>query len=104
MVSLPLLRFLLSIYLNRYVGAYLGAEGTPDAALRFFHPDNIVATLIILRRIGQHILGTESQTQPATLAPPLIDYYFSLGHVCPLFPSPSAPGAAISRKAAGFSV
>ena len=77
MVSLPLPWFLLSIDFNRYVGTCLGTEGTSDATSWFFHVNNVVPALVIVGRIGQHILGTEGETQPATLTPLSINYYGS---------------------------
>ena len=84
MVSLPFLWFLLSIDLNRYVGTCLGTEGTADAKFRSFHVDNVVPALVVVGRIGQHVLGTESNTQAAAFTPLLINYYCSFWHVCAL--------------------
>lgn len=81
MVSLPLLWFLLSIDFNCYVGTCLGTEGTSDATFRFFHVYNVVPASVILGRIGQHILGTKSDTQSAAFAALSINYYGSLWHV-----------------------
>lgn len=81
MVSLPLLWFLVSIDFNRYVGTCLGTEGTSDATFRLLHADNVVPAPVILGRIGQHILGTEGDTQSAAFAPLSINYYGSLWHV-----------------------
>lgn len=81
MVSLPLLWFLLSIDFNRYVGTCLSTEGTSDATFRLLHADNVVPAPVILGRIGQHILGTEGDTQSAAFAPLSINYYGSLWHV-----------------------
>lgn len=102
MVSLPLLRFLLSIDFNRYVGTCLSTEGTSDATFGLFHADNVVPAPVILGRIGQDILGTEGDTQPAAFAPLSINYYSSLCHVC--IPSESrsnvccCPAALLSRE------
>lgn len=82
MVSLPLLWFLLSIDFNCYVGTRLSAKSTSDATFRFFHVNNVVPALVILVRIGQHILGTESDTQSAAFAALSINYYGSFWHVC----------------------
>ncbi len=84
MVSLPLPWFLLSIDFDRYVGTCLGTEGTADTTFRFFHVNNVVPALVIVGGVGEHILGTEADTQPATLAALLIDYYCSFWHVCAL--------------------
>jgi hypothetical protein len=84
MVSLPLLRFLLSIDFNRCVGTCLGTKGTSDAKFRFLHVYNVVPAPVILCRIGQHILGTESDTQATALTPLSINYYSSFWHVCAL--------------------
>jgi len=81
MVSLPLLWFLLSIDFNRYVGTCLSTKGTSDATFRLFHADNVVPAPVIFCRIGQHILGTEGDTQSAAFAPLSINYYGSLWHV-----------------------
>ena len=85
MVSRPLLWFFLSIDFNRYVRTCLGTEGTSDAAFRSLHVNNVVPTPVILRRIGQHILGTEGNTQAAALTPLLINCYCSFWHVCAWF-------------------
>jgi hypothetical protein len=82
MVSLPFLCFLLSIDFNRYVRTCLGTKGTSDATFRFFHADNVVPTSVIPCRIGQHILGTESDTQSTALTPLSINRYGSFWHVC----------------------
>ena len=89
MVSLPLLRFLLSIDFNRYVGTCLGTEGTSDATFRLFHADNVVAAPVIFGRIVQHILGTEGDTQSAAFAALSTNYYGSLWHVWPFCESMS---------------
>jgi len=89
MVSLPLLWFLLSIDFNRYVGTCLSTECTSDATFRLSHADNVVPAPVILGRIGQDILGTEGDTQPAALASLSINYYGSLWHVCILSESMS---------------
>jgi len=81
MVSLPLLRFLLSIDFNSYVGTCLGTESTSDAAFRLFHMNNIVAASVILGRIGQHIFWTTSETKPAALTPFPVNYYGSFWHM-----------------------
>jgi hypothetical protein len=82
MVSLPLLWFLLPIDFNCYVGTCLGTEGTSDATFRFFHVNNVVPAWIILGRIGQHVLGTEGDTQSAAFAALSVNYYGSFWHVC----------------------
>jgi hypothetical protein len=87
MVSLPLLWFFLSINFNCYIGTCLGTEGTPDAAFRVFHTNNIISVSVILGRIGQYILGTESQTQSAAFAPFSIDYCGSSWHTSALLGS-----------------
>jgi len=84
MVSLPLLWFLLSIDFNRYVRTCLGTESTSDAAFRLLHVNDVVPASVILRRIGQHILGTEGDAQPAALTPVPVNYYGSFWHVCAL--------------------
>jgi hypothetical protein len=81
-VSLPLLWLLLSIHFNRYVGTCLGTKSTSDAAFGFSHVDKVVPALVMLVRIGQHILGTESNTQSTALAPLLINCYGSFWYVC----------------------
>ncbi len=82
MVLLPLLRFLLSIDFNGYVRTCLSTESTSDAALGFFHVNNVVPAAVILLRIGQQILWTKSDAQSAALAPLTIDDYGSFCHVC----------------------
>lgn len=89
MVSLPLPWLLLSIDLNGYVGARLSTEGTSNATFWFFHVNNIVPASVILGRIGQYILGTKSETQPAALTSLSINYYGSFWHVCTLSESMS---------------
>jgi hypothetical protein len=73
--------FLLSIDFNRYVRTCLGTEGTSDATFGFFHVNNVVAASVVLRRIGQHILGTKGDAQPAALTSLPINYYGSFWHV-----------------------
>lgn len=82
MMSPRRLLFLLSIDLNRYVRTGLGTEGTADATFGFFHVNNVVAASVVLGRIGQHILGTEGDAQPAAFTPLWINYYGSFWHVC----------------------
>lgn len=62
----------------------MGTEGTADAMFRFFHVNNVVPALVIVGGIGQHILGTEGETQPTALTPLSINYYGSFWHVCAL--------------------
>jgi len=89
MVSRPLLWFLLSIDLYRYVRTCLGTEGASDATFRFFHVNDFVSASVVLRRIGQHVLRAESDTQPAALTSFPVNYYDSLWHVCALSESVS---------------
>lgn len=84
MVSLPLRRFLLSIDFNRYVGTGLGAEGTSDTTFRFFHVNNVIPALVMVGRIGEHILGAGSEAQAAALTPLSVNYYGSFCHLCAL--------------------
>jgi hypothetical protein len=81
MVSRPLLWFLLSIDLYRYVRTCLGTKSTSDATFRLLHVNNLVPASVILGRIGQHIFGTESETQPAALTPFPVNYYGSFWHM-----------------------
>jgi hypothetical protein len=81
MMSPRRLLFLLSIDLNRYVRTGLGTEGTSDATFGFFHVNNVVAASVVLGRIGQHILGTEGDAQPAAFTPLWINYYGSFWHM-----------------------
>jgi hypothetical protein len=89
MVSRPLLRFLLAIDLYRYVGTCLGTEGASDATFRFLHVNNVVSASVILGRIGQHVLRTEGDTQPAALTSFSVNYYDSFWHVWALSESMS---------------
>jgi hypothetical protein len=82
MASLPLQRFLLSIDFNCYVGTRLSTKGASDAEFRLLHVYNVVPALVILCRTGQHIVGTEGDTEAAALTPLSINYYGSFWHVC----------------------
>ena len=62
----------------------MSTKGTSDAAFRFSHVNDVVPAAVILGRIGQHILGTESDAQAAALTPLSINYYCSFWHVCAL--------------------
>ena len=84
MMSLPVQWFLLSIDFNCHIGTRWSTKGTSDAAFGFSHVNDVVSAAVILDRIGQHVLGTESDRQAATPTPFSVNYYCSFWHVCAL--------------------
>ena len=97
MVLLPLRWFLLSIDFNCYIGTRLSTKGATDATFRFFYVNNVVPATVMLGRKGQHIFGTEGETQSTALTALSIDYYDSFWHVC-------AWSASVSNVRCGSSV